>query len=145
MSEEKEKTIDQFASIKQLLGTLIYEIDDDLKKIGKEVQMIDSFEKGENSETVKSIMIANAFIERIVKPEYTIKEVRELLLIKEKTFWQQFSQDEQEEIRSFLKNKGETTVYNSRLQLRHGIYMCRKCRNWLDQLEGKSEQPGDDR
>ena len=43
------------------------------------------------------------------------------------------------EIREFFKETGNSNLYTSLLQLRHGLYVCPKCREWIDDLESAGD------
>jgi hypothetical protein len=115
------------------------EFDKDLKDIAQELK-IPIKGKEQTKESIEEIFLNYAiFFENVVKPKYTIQEVLQLISNKEKFIWQFFSEEEQENIRQFLKNTGNASLYTNILQIRHGLFTCDKCREWLDHLEGLKE------
>lgn len=77
-----------------------------------------------------------------IKPKYTLHEIQDLCESRERIYWQLFSQDEQENIRRFLKESGNSSLYTSELQLQYGIFVCKDCVNWIEILERKSPTYG---
>ncbi len=81
-----------------------------------------------------AIRLTHVYFQRKVKQD-TLEEAMKYLEDREKTVWQWFSHNEQEEIRKMLKDTGNTHIYTSVLTLRNGLYICQDCNKWLDQLE----------
>lgn len=79
------------------------------------------------------------FCKEVIKKDCILREIQEFIATKEKSLIQMFSINEQEDIREFLKSSGNSIVYTTVLQPRHGLYLCQECRNWLDLRENSSK------
>lgn len=56
----------------------------------------------------------------------------------EKAIWNNFSHDEQEEIRKRLKETGNARVFTKDLILKNGLYLCDECVKMIDVIEEKT-------
>lgn len=89
----------------------------------------------ENKVDIEEVMnLLYLYFENIVKPG-DFETVNKFLEEREKDIWNNFSHNEQEEIRKILKDTGNSNIFTDALTLKNGLYVCEKCANWLEGLE----------
>nr|MDO8109166.1 PKD domain-containing protein [Candidatus Sigynarchaeota archaeon] len=117
-------------------------LDDELKALAQEIMAGES--AGKQKDTSLSERMGNyaLFFERIVKKTFSTKEIFALISQKEAMLMQLVSRNEQELIRQFLKKSGKMSIYTSILQLRHGLYVCPECKEWIDLMEYTADENG---
>lgn len=74
------------------------------------------------------------YYQKIIKPG-NYEEINNYLEKIEKIIWNNFSHDEQEEIRKRLKETGNSHVFTNDLILKNGLYLCNRCVEWIEKIE----------
>ena len=93
----------------------------------------------ESREKIETYIVNHhKFFVDTIKPTYTLQNIQDLCDKRERVYWQIFSQDEQENLRRFLKESGNASLYTTDLQLKYGIFVCNDCESWIEILEDKS-------
>jgi len=118
------------------------DLSEDLLSFATEIQEESGIEVRKMGGYEEIIVKFNRYFNDVIKKGYTFEELLNIYSSKEKVLWQLFSQDEQETIRTFLKDSGNPTLYTADLQLRHGLFVCDECRTWVDSLEEKQNKSG---
>nr|MDO8114206.1 hypothetical protein [Candidatus Sigynarchaeota archaeon] len=135
-SDNPDDITERVNQLRELLPSSGDDIDSTMKAFAQEILAGSARDQPHADVIAHNILDYRLFFQEIVK-KWNVSDVLSLLEKKEKSLWQLFSQNEQEDIRQFLKTTGHSGLYTNILQLRHGLYTCEECRKWLDDIEAK--------
>jgi len=122
---------DQINNIEELKDSFTTVADKQREEIISRFMM----ECGSEKKKIKdSILLSHLFYEYLIREKKT-SQVLEYLQNQEKNIWIWFSREDQENLRSMLKNTGNAHIFNSAFNLKNGLYICDECAQWIEEQE----------